>query len=70
MKTISQEWREYEARTGKKVSIEKAYPVIGRGTVVHDWIPHAEVEERFNRALRIPFFTRAKWSIERRLSHV
>ena len=41
-KTIAEKWQEYEERTGKPVRFFKAYPAIGRGAIIHDWMPHEE----------------------------
>jgi len=62
-KPISELWAEWEERNGRPIKIYRAYPLIGRGSVVHDWIPHDEVEKRFAKALHISFFTRLKWFI-------
>jgi hypothetical protein len=61
MQTISEKWMEYERRTGKSVRFFKAFPLIGRGSVVHDWVPHDEVERRFNRARHISVWTKLRW---------
>jgi len=64
MTTIAEKRAEWEARNGRPMTIYRAHPLIGRGSVIHDWILHAEVEKRFKKALRIPFFTRVKWFLE------
>jgi len=61
---ISELWADWEKRNKRSITIYRAYPLIGRGSIIHDWIPHAEVEKRFAKALHIPFFTRLKWFIE------
>ncbi len=66
MKTIWQERWDYKAKTGRDVTYVRGYPVIGRG-VLHDWIPHAEVTARFERALRIPLWKRVKWFLQGKL---
>ena len=70
MKSIWELKCEYEVRTGKKVVTEKAYPTIGRGTVIHDWITHEEAESRFAKAIKIPMRKRLKWFLEERISRV
>jgi len=60
-KTIAEKWQEYEKRTGKPVRFFKAYPVIGRGAIIHDWTPHEEVERRFERARHISIWTKLRW---------
>ena len=62
--TISDKWDEWETSNGRPFAIYRAHPLIGRGSIVHNWVPHAEVEKRFDKALRIPFHTRAKWFLE------
>lgn len=52
---------DYEKRTGKPVRVYRAYPLIGRGSVIHDWIPTEEVNRRFEAALKIPLLMRIKW---------
>ena len=59
--TIAEKWQDYDERTGKPVRFFKAYPIIGRGSVVHDWIPHDEVERRFERARHISIWTKIRW---------
>lgn len=58
LKGIGEVRRDYELRTGKPLSIYKAYPEIGRGGVDHDQPSHAEVERMFDRALNPSFFER------------
>jgi len=70
MKTIAEAWAEWEQRHGKRIVIKRAYPIIGRGSVVHDWLAHDDIEKRFAKALDIPFLTRVKWFLNRILSHV
>ncbi len=60
-KTIAEKWQEYEKRTGKPVRFFKAYPVIGRGAIIHDWTPHDEVERHFERARHISIWTKLRW---------
>ncbi len=61
MLTLAEKRLDHEKRTGKAVRIYRAYPSIGRGSVIHDWISHDEVERRFEKALRISLWTRFKW---------
>lgn len=44
--------REKEKNSGKPFVIYSAYPLIGRGTVLHETISHQEVEASFDKALR------------------
>ena len=60
LKGIGEVRRDYELRTGKPLSIYKAYPEIGRGGVDHDQPSHAEVERMFDRALNPPLFERIR----------
>ena len=43
--------REVEAKSGKALTIYSAYPSIGRGSVKHNTLSHAEVMRRFEKAL-------------------
>ena len=52
MKSIDEERRDSERRTGRPVSIYCAFPLIGRGFVRHDTISHEEVENRYECAER------------------
>lgn len=61
MKTIAEKRAEYELRTGSPVPSYRAYPVVGRGSVIHDWISHDDVEHRFSKANTIPFFQKIVW---------
>ena len=61
MKTIAEKWREYETRTGQPVRFFKAFPLIGCGSVVHDWLSHEEVEMRFVRARHISAWQKLRW---------
>lgn len=61
MKTISEMRKEYELKTGRKVGSYKAYPLIGRGSVVHDWICHADVVRIFDRSVSISIFKKLRW---------
>ena len=63
LRPISEIWAERE-RNGRPIKVYSAYPLIGRG-IIHNWIPHAEVEKRFTKAPHISFFTRLKWFIEK-----
>lgn len=63
-KTIAEEWRDYEARTGRKMRMVSAYPLVGRGSVVRDWVSSAEAERLFRGAERIPVCKRLQWSLE------
>lgn len=56
MKTIAERRAEYELRTGCRVCAYRAYPAVGRGSVIHDWISHEEVEKRFDRASTISLY--------------
>lgn len=53
--------REEEKRSGQPVKIYSAYPLIGRGSVIHDLVSHEEVETRFEKALHLS----AKYKIPR-----
>ena len=44
--------REAERNSGKQFVIYSAYPLIGRGTVLHETISHQEIEASFDKALR------------------
>ncbi len=59
--TIAEKRLDYENRMGRPVRFYRAYPLIGRGSVIHDWIPTDEVNRRFEKALKIPLLTRFKW---------
>jgi len=61
---ISEFMAEWEERNNRPINIYCAYPSIGRGSIIHNWIPNAEVEKRFAKALRIPFLKRLQWFIE------
>ena len=63
MITIAEKRAEWEARNGRPITIYSAHPLIGRG-IKYDWIPHAEVEKRFKKALHISFFTKIKWFLK------
>ncbi len=43
--------REEEKKSGRPVQIYSAYPLIGRGSVIHELPSHKEVEARFEKAL-------------------
>jgi len=60
-KTITEKRVDFERRTGSPVRFFKAYPLVGRGTVLHDWIPHEEVVRRFDNARRISVWTKLRW---------
>ena len=68
MKTIWEERWDYKAKTGRDVAYTRGFPVIGRGSVVHDWITHDEVMARFEKALRVPLWKRVKWHLQGKLS--
>ena len=51
----------YDDRTGKPVRFFRAFPIIGRGSVIHDWVSHEEVERRFERARHISMWTKLRW---------
>ena len=56
MKSIDEERRDTEYRTGRPVSIYSAYPQNGRGFVRHnDTISHEEIENAYERAERGAF---------------
>ena len=61
MKTIAELRGEFELKTGNPVRYYRAYPTIGRGTVVHDWISHGEVLRRFKRACSISILKKLSW---------
>lgn len=61
METIAEKCAAYESRTGHRVSYVKAYPLIGRGSVIHDWIAHNEAVRRFNRARSISPLQKLSW---------
>ena len=67
---ISDKWDEWEVRNGRPFAIYRAHPLIGRGSVVHNWVPHAVVEKRFAKAFNIPLLTRVKWFLEDLLRRV
>ncbi len=52
--------RERERSTGRPVEIYRAYPFIGRGSVLRDTWSHAEVERRFQNAMRITAWQRIR----------
>jgi len=64
VRPIAELWGEWEERTGRPFTFYSAYPLIGRGNVIHNLIPHAEVEKRFKKALHIPLYKRAQWRME------
>lgn len=47
--------REEERKIGHSIRIFSAYPLIGRGSVSHNMLPHDEVEKKFNKALSFSF---------------
>lgn len=61
--------RETEKRTGCPSTIYSAYPVIGRGSVVHDLVSSAEVEKRFRKALKVSFRQKVSFFLNRILRH-
>ena len=67
MKTIAELREDYRLAHGVPVDSYKAYPVIGRGTVIHDWIRHDDVEARFGAARVIPFWKKLGWLMGGRL---
>jgi hypothetical protein len=67
MKTIAELRSEYEHGHGCRVRSYRAYPVIGRGTVVHDWISHEQADRAYLKARGISFLTRIKWLLGGRL---
>jgi len=67
MKTIAELRNEYEYGHGCRVRSYCAYPVIGRGTVVHDWISHEQANRAYSRARAIPVLTKLKWLLGGRL---
>lgn len=52
--------RECERNAGRPVEIYRAYPSIGRGSVLRDTLSHAEVERRFQSAMRITVWQRIR----------
>ena len=44
--------REVEVKSGRPLRIYSAYPSIGRGSVKHNTLSHAQVMKRFEKALR------------------
>lgn len=74
MKNIKDEgiWemrRKVEKSTGRPVEIYSAYPLIGRGTILHDQILHSSVEKSFSAALSIPLWKRIVYYINQKLVH-
>jgi len=61
MKTIAEKRAEYELRTGVPVRSFQAYPLVGRGSVIHNWISHDDAERRFSRAGAISLFQKLYW---------
>jgi len=70
LRPIAELWDEWEQRNGRPFTFYSAYPLIGRGNVIHNLIPHAEVEKRFKKALFIPFYKKAQWFVEDLLRRV
>ena len=48
-----------QAEEGKECAV--LLTVIGRGSIIHDWVPHDEVERRFERARHISIWTKLGW---------
>lgn len=57
--------KEVEQRNGRPVKIYSAYPLIGRGSVIHELTPHSDVEKKFEKALHIPLWRRIFFAINR-----
>ena len=54
--------RENELASGKKVVIYSAFPLIGRGSVIHNTVSNQEVEAVFEKALQTPLKHRfSRW---------
>ena len=67
MKTIAELRSEYERSHKCRVRSYRAYPVIGRGTVVHDWISHEQADRVYLKARVISVLTKLKWLLGGRL---
>ena len=67
MKTIAELRSEYECSHGCRVRSYRAYPVIGRGTVVHDWISHEQADRAYSKARVISVLTKLKWLLGGRI---
>lgn len=61
--------RDVEKRNGRAVRIYSAYPMIGRGSVIHELAPHHDVEKHFERALHVPFWKKVVFRINRMIVH-
>ncbi|MBO7741506.1 MAG: hypothetical protein J6S21_03040 [Victivallales bacterium] len=61
-------WQSYRTRTGRSVRFYRAHPLIGRGTVEHDWVSPAECSATLDQAMHIPFIMRMKHWIDRIIS--
>lgn len=61
MKTIAEMREDYRARTGRCVRSYKAYPIVGRGSIVHDWVSHDDANRCLDRARSVGLFTRLAW---------
>lgn len=61
--------RDVEKRNGCAVRIYSAYPLIGRGSVIHELAPHRYVEKNFEKALHVPFWKRVVFRINRMIVH-
>ncbi len=70
MKTIFENRLQVEKKLGKSITIYSAYPLIGRGSVQHNMVSHEEVERRFQKALKVSFWQRLVFFINRLLSNV
>lgn len=67
MNTMSEKREAYEERTGKRVRVFRAFPLIGRGSPLHDLISHEEVERRFKKAFSVSPFIRLSWLLGGRI---
>lgn len=70
MKTIFENRLQVEKKLGKSITIYSAYPLIGRGSVQHNMVSHEEVERRFQKALKVSFWQRLVFFVNRLLSNV
>lgn len=46
--------KEVEQRNGRPVKIYSAYPLIGRGSVIHELTPHSDVEKKIRESVAHP----------------
>lgn len=56
--------REEEKKIGHSIPIYSAYPLIGRGSVIHKMPSHEEVEKRFERALSFSIMEKISFWIQ------